>query len=167
MSWKGLSKKEDFMPIFAYEWNLIIEALDELYLGITTGTMDIYVRSITAVTGNFYESLYVAGKYVDPPPDEDPEEALYVSPKAVETLELEVDTQPKPLKPCFLKIRRAVIKSHEDNFYTVWLGNSREQKFPIKPGEKEEVHVDDAYKIWLRADGRSKVYALLELLEEK
>ena len=74
MSWLGLGKKQDFVPIFADEWNTIIDALDELYnmlMGIKQGTDDIYVRALH-VAGTAYVDgyLYIQGKLVDPPNSE-------------------------------------------------------------------------------------------------
>lgn len=31
MSWKGVSKKEAFMPLFAEDWNLVVDSLNDLY----------------------------------------------------------------------------------------------------------------------------------------
>lgn len=33
MSWAGVPKKENYMPLFAEEWNKVVDALDELYFG--------------------------------------------------------------------------------------------------------------------------------------
>lgn len=31
MSWKGVPKKENYMPLFAEDWNLVVDALDDIY----------------------------------------------------------------------------------------------------------------------------------------
>ena len=56
MSWKGLRRKGTEV-LTSREWNLSVEALDELYGMLTTGQQDIIVRDIYARIGNFSESV--------------------------------------------------------------------------------------------------------------
>lgn len=59
MSWKGLRRKGTEV-LTSREWNLSVEALDELYGMLTTGQQDIIVRDIYARIGNFSESVNTA-----------------------------------------------------------------------------------------------------------
>jgi len=36
MSWKGVPKKENYFPLFAEDWNLLVDAVDELYYKLQT-----------------------------------------------------------------------------------------------------------------------------------
>jgi hypothetical protein len=36
MSWKGVPKKENYFPLFAEDWNLLVDAVDELYSALQT-----------------------------------------------------------------------------------------------------------------------------------
>jgi hypothetical protein len=36
MSWKGVPKKENYFPLFAEDWNLLVDAVDELYYMLQT-----------------------------------------------------------------------------------------------------------------------------------
>ena len=33
MSWRNIPRKENYMPLFAEDWNAVIDALDDLYSG--------------------------------------------------------------------------------------------------------------------------------------
>ena len=63
MSWKGLRKKGTEI-LTSVEWNIAVDALDELYGRLTTGQEDITVRDIYARTGSFSEQVFVQGKPV-------------------------------------------------------------------------------------------------------
>lgn len=69
MSWKGLTKKRNYMLLFAEEWNTVIDALDELYSGrfgaltqdlvpyqdgtVLIGTPDKRFKEVHAIAGYF------------------------------------------------------------------------------------------------------------------
>jgi hypothetical protein len=43
MSWKGVPKKENYFPLFAEDWNLLVDAVDELYYTVSTRIDPTYV----------------------------------------------------------------------------------------------------------------------------
>jgi len=59
MSWKGIRKKGTEI-LTSREWNLSVDALDELYGMLTDGTATINVDTVLARTGSFSESVNTA-----------------------------------------------------------------------------------------------------------
>jgi len=232
MSFKGVPRKEDFEPLFADDWNAVVDALDQLYIeqtslqdGLTKGTGDFYMHALTVGNGlNVYGTIYSEGKrvlrdldpiyiagfvqqgyqdiqyiksqlagmkatlvdiyYIDEKIEgklEDIYKTLYeieqteksieskvdeirlfASPRALESLVLSVGTSPVPIKSTTVKVKRVKIFVTKDTTYVVYLGDSKSQEFPVLPGEKEEVLIDDAAKLYLRSENLSYVRILLE-----
>ena len=63
MSWKGLRHKGTEI-LTSREWNLSVDALDELYGMLTAGTSTISVETLNAREGNFSEAVLVQGRPV-------------------------------------------------------------------------------------------------------
>jgi len=59
VSWKGIRKKGTEI-LTSREWNLSVDALDELYGMLTAGTSTISVDTVNAREGNFSESVNTA-----------------------------------------------------------------------------------------------------------
>lgn len=68
-----------------------------------------------------------------------------------------------PAYPTSLSIRRMIIKVDKNAPAGVWIGDPASQEFLLDPGEKQEILVDDASKVYVRStvDG-VKFYLLLE-----
>ena len=232
MSYKGIPKKEDFQPLFASDWNLVVDALDELYQnklsleeGLTLGTGDFYVHELTVgddldVYGQIFsegkkvlrdtDPIYIAGfiqrgyqdiqyikdqlagikstlievYYLDQTIEGKLEDIyktiyeiektaksieqkteeirLYASPRALESLVLDVGTTPKPIKTTSTRVKKIKLYVTQDTTYVVYIGDQTSQDFPVEPGEKEEIEIDDASKVYLLSENISYVRILLE-----
>lgn len=84
MSWKGVPRKENYFPLFAEEWNLLLDAVDELYAtclksikGYVEGDLyprehakydlgkdDLRFKNVFAVFGDFSGDVRVRGSSV-------------------------------------------------------------------------------------------------------
>ena len=208
MSWRGLIEKPVPMPLWPEEWNANVNALNDLYSWLFDGTANPKFNQLTANSGEFSESLKVAGKEVIK--DGDPvyiggfvgegksfedfirqvlstiqtvneqirditntikgiteewrEVRLYATGKALETLELPVDTAPSPVKSTPIRVRRIVVKNPAGSLIVLYLGNAVSQDYPVEPGEKEEVFIEYASDLYIRGSGPGKAYIIIELL---
>ena len=193
MSFKGVPKKEDFQPLFASDWNTLVDAVDELYLNkrqMETGVADLYIHELTVsddvdVHGQIFsegkkvlrdtDPIYIAGfiqqGYQDIQYIKDrlydieqkvDEIRLYASPRALESLVLDVGTTPKPIKTTSTKVKKIKLYVTLDTTYVVYVGDQTSQDFPIEAGEKEEIEIDDASKVYLLSENMSYVRILLE-----
>lgn len=63
MSWRGLRYKGT-ERLTSTEWNTVIDALNDLYSQINSGTQNINVNTVNAVTANFQQRITAAGKAV-------------------------------------------------------------------------------------------------------
>ena len=63
MSWRGLRYKGT-ERLTSREWNAVVDALNDLYGFVATGTQDIYVNAVYGNTGYFNNQVYVQGKPV-------------------------------------------------------------------------------------------------------
>ncbi len=63
MSWRGLRYKGT-ERLTSTEWNTVIDALNDLYTQLNSGTEDINVNTVNAVTANFQQRITAAGKAV-------------------------------------------------------------------------------------------------------
>jgi hypothetical protein len=63
VSWRGLRYKGT-ERLTSTEWNTVIDALNDLYSQINSGTQNINVNTVNAVTANFQQRITAAGKAV-------------------------------------------------------------------------------------------------------
>jgi len=63
VSWRGLRYKGT-ERLTSREWNAVVDALNDLYGRVATGTQDIYVDAVYGNTGYFSRQVYVQGKPV-------------------------------------------------------------------------------------------------------
>jgi len=63
VSWRGLRYKGT-ERLTSREWNAVVDALNDLYGFVATGTQDIYVNAVYGNTGYFNNQVYVQGKPV-------------------------------------------------------------------------------------------------------
>jgi hypothetical protein len=63
VSWRGLRYKGT-ERLTSTEWNAVIDALNDLYNQVNSGTQDINVNTVNAVTANFQQRITAAGKAV-------------------------------------------------------------------------------------------------------
>jgi hypothetical protein len=63
VSWRGLRYKGT-ERLTSTEWNTVIDALNDLYTQLNSGTQNINVNTVNAVTANFQQRITAAGKAV-------------------------------------------------------------------------------------------------------
>jgi len=85
--------------------------------------------------------------------------------KGIKTIIKTVTTSPTPLFLDELEVKRIIIKVPTTALYVVYIGDSESQDFPLFAGEKEELEVKDPSKIYVRAEGEEKIFALFELAQ--
>lgn len=89
---------------------------------------------------------------------------LYATASAIETLEIEVGSEPRPLVGEPLRVRRIVIKNPSGSTYVLYLGGPLRQSYPLLPGESESLAVEDAGAVYIRSSAPGRAYVLIELL---
>lgn len=105
MSWKGVPKKAEYTPLFADEWNTLVDAVDELYaygpasIGrdlvptqdarFDVGREDRRFNNVYALFGHFSEQVTVQGKRVLK--DGDPISIAYIYQQAKQTITEAID----------------------------------------------------------------------------
>ena len=61
MSWKGVPKKENYFPLFAEDWNLLVESVDELYYMLQTRVQALVGGYVVSDLNPLVDSLYSLG----------------------------------------------------------------------------------------------------------
>ena len=84
--------------------------------------------------------------------------------RSIKTIEKIVTAVPEPLFVDQLTVKRVIIKADRTNLYTIFIGNSSGQYFPLLAGEQLELNVSNVADIYLRSEGQSKVFALFEIV---
>jgi len=89
--------------------------------------------------------------------------SLYLSPPTIEGLQLDVNTTPSPLYSG-LSIETVRIILQNLSNYIVYIGNNLYNNFPILPNDSIEIHVNNPANVYAWATGKTKVYALFEVI---
>jgi len=85
--------------------------------------------------------------------------------RGIYTITIIANTTPRPLFMDEMEVRRIVIKVPSTATQDVFIGDEKAQEFMLSAGEKEEVFVKDPRKVYIKATGSQKVFALFELAQ--
>jgi len=86
----------------------------------------------------------------------------YIQPRSIDTFTLAVGTSPVPLSDVPRLVKRIHVKVPSWAAYLAYIGSSSKQDFVLEPGDKEDLTINDASKVYVRSLGNITIHVMLE-----